>query len=68
MVAPALVLISHAIGKPMSLAFNPFEMISLVAATLIASASLQDGETNWLEGAMFLAVYIFFALVLWYHP
>jgi Ca2+:H+ antiporter len=68
MVAPALVLISHAIGKPMSLAFNPFEMISLVAATLIASASLQDGETNWLEGAMFLAVYIFFALVFWYHP
>lgn len=68
MVAPLLVLISHAIGKPMALAFNPFEMVALIAATLIASASLQDGESNWLEGAMFLGVYVFFAVVFWYHP
>ncbi len=68
MVAPVLVLTSYAIGKPMSLAFNPFEMVSLIAATLIASSSLQDGETNWLEGVMFLGVYIFFAAVFWFHP
>jgi Ca2+:H+ antiporter len=68
MVAPVLVLVSHIIGKPMSLAFNPFEMVALIAATLIASSSLQDGESNWLEGAMFLGVYIFFAVVFWYHP
>lgn len=68
MVAPILVLVSHIIGKPMSLAFNPFEMVALIAATLIASSSLQDGESNWLEGAMFLGVYIFFAVVFWYHP
>lgn len=68
MVAPMLVLISYALGKPMSLAFNPFEMVSLIAATIIASASLQDGESNWLEGAMFLGVYVFFAVVFWYHP
>ncbi len=68
MVAPLLVLISYALGKPMSLAFNPFEMVSLIAATIIATASLQDGESNWLEGAMFLGVYLFFAVVFWYHP
>jgi Ca2+:H+ antiporter len=68
MVAPVLVIISYAIGKPMTLAFNPFEMVALIAATLIASTSLQDGETNWLEGVMFLGVYLFFAVVFWYHP
>lgn len=68
MVAPLLVLISYGMGTPMTLAFNPFELCALIAATLIASASLQDGESNWLEGAMFLGVYIFFAMVFWYHP
>lgn len=68
MVTPILVIYSFYIGKPLTLAFNPFEMMALLAATLIASQSLQDGESNWLEGAMFLAVYIFFAVVFWYHP
>lgn len=68
MVAPMLVIISHFMGKPLSLSFNPFEMAALIAATLIAGSSLQDGESNWLEGAMFLGVYLFFALVFWFHP
>lgn len=68
MVAPVLVLVSHGIGKPMSLALNPFEMVALIAATQIATTSLQDGESNWLEGALFLATYVFFACVFWFHP
>jgi len=68
MVAPVLVLYSFAIGKPLTLAFNPFELAALISAVLISSSSLQDGESNWLEGAMFLAVYVFFAVVFWYHP
>jgi len=68
MVAPVLVLVSHAIGKPMSLALNPFEMVALIAATQIATTSLADGESNWLEGALFLGTYAFFACVFWFHP
>lgn len=68
MVAPVLVIASFLMGKPMTLAFNVFELASLLAAVLIAGASLQDGETNWLEGALFLAVYVFFAMVFWFHP
>ena len=67
-VAPLLVLISYALGKPMSLAFHPLEIFALLAAVQVASNSLQDGESHWLEGAMFLGVYLFFALVFWYHP
>ena len=68
LVAPVLVIASWFMGALMPLAFDPFMLLSLAAATMIASSSLSDGETNWLEGAMFLAVYAFFAVVFWYHP
>lgn len=68
MVAPVLVLVSFAMGKPLTLAFNPFELAALISAVLISSSSLQDGESNWLEGALFLAVYTFFGVVFWFHP
>ena len=69
MVAPVLVIASLWVGdRFMPLQFNPFELLALFAATLIASAGLNDGESNWLEGAMFLALYIFFAMVFWFHP
>ena len=68
MVAPVLVLASALMGDLMPLAFDPFMLMALGAATVVASSALTDGETNWLEGATFLAVYIFFALVFWFHP
>lgn len=68
MVAPVLVIASYLMGKPMTLAFNVFELAFIAAGVLISSSALADGESNWLEGAMFLAVYIFFALVFWFHP
>lgn len=70
LVAPVLVLASFYFNpaNPMTLVFNIFELASLGAAVFIAWASLSDGECNWLEGAMFLAVYLFFAVVFWFHP
>lgn len=68
MVAPVLVIASYFMGTPMTLEFSMFELLFLGAGVAIASTSLIDGESNWLEGAMFLAVYAFFALVFWFHP
>jgi Ca2+:H+ antiporter len=69
LVAPVLVIASLFMDGPMlTLVFNPFELMALTAAVIISSAALNDGESNWLEGAMFLAVYLFFALVFWFHP
>lgn len=68
MVAPVLVLASYAMGTPMTLEFGIFELFFLAAGVAIAGTALIDGESNWLEGAMFLAVYVFFALVFWFHP
>jgi len=56
-VAPLLVFISLALGNPMQLAFNQFEVAALLASSIIAALIAQDGESNWLEGAMLLVLY-----------
>ncbi len=67
-VAPLLVFVSIALGHPMDLIFNPFELVSLGFAVLIASLIALDGESNWLEGAQLLAVYAIIALAFFFLP
>ncbi len=67
-VAPALVFISLLMGNPLTLVFNQFELISLVAAVLIAALVSLDGESNWLEGAQLLVVYAIIGLAFFYLP
>ncbi len=68
-VAPMLVLMSQFVGpRPMNLDFNVVETVAMWASVLIASLALQDGESNWFEGVMFLAVYVMFGLVFFFHP
>lgn len=60
-VAPLLVFISLFVGPAsMNLVFTNFELMALIAATLIATFVALDGESNWLEGAQLLAVYVIF--------
>lgn len=61
-VAPLLVFVSLLMGNPLTLVFNQFELIALMAAVLIAGLVSLDGESNWLEGAMLLAIYVIIAL------
>jgi len=69
LVAPLLVVASFLLtDHPLTLAFSPFELLALGAGVLIAGYTLQDGESNWFEGAMMVAVYAAFALAFWYHP
>ena len=67
-VAPLLVFISLLMGNPLTLVFNQFELIALMAAVLIAAMVSQDGESNWLEGAMLLAIYAIIALAFFWLP
>jgi Ca2+:H+ antiporter len=57
-VAPVLVLIGELINKPIPMVFNTWELIALIASVLLAVAISQDGESNWLEGAQLIAVYL----------
>jgi Ca2+:H+ antiporter len=67
-VAPLLVFISLLMGNPLTLVFNQFELIALMAAVLIAGLVSLDGESNWLEGAMLLAIYAIIALAFFWLP
>ena len=67
-VAPALVFISLLFGHPLTLAFNSIELIVLIAGVLIAVLVSEDGESNWLEGAGLLAMYIIIGLAFFLLP
>jgi len=67
-VAPVLVFISLLMGNPLTLIFNQFELIALIAGVLIAAMVSADGESNWLEGAELLAVYAILGLAFFLLP
>jgi Ca2+:H+ antiporter len=57
LMAPLLVLVGQAIGQPMDLNFNPFEVVAVAVAVIIANLISLDGRSNWLEGVLLLATY-----------
>lgn len=61
-VAPLLVFLSLAMGNPLTLILNPFELIALGAGVIISAFVSLDGESNWLEGAALLAIYLMLGL------
>ena len=67
-VAPALVFLSFAIGRPMDLLFTTFEVITVGLAVAIVSLVAIDGESNWMEGVLLLAVYLIFAIAFFFLP
>ncbi|MEA5498803.1 calcium/proton exchanger [Limnoraphis robusta Tam1] len=67
-VAPVLVLVGYLIGQPMDLNFNPFELVAVVVAVLIANSVSSDGRCDWLEGALLLAAYTVLGLAFYFHP
>lgn len=61
-VAPVLVLIGVVIGQPMDLVFTPLEVAAVAAAVGISALIALDGESNWLEGALLMIVYLILAV------
>lgn len=57
-VTPVLVFASLAFGNPMSLVFSWPELGAMVLSVLLINFLAQDGESNWLEGAMALGAYL----------
>ena len=67
-VTPVLVFVSLLLGNPLTLQFNQLELIALTAASMISALVSLDGESNWLEGAMLLAVYGILGLAFFFLP
>jgi Ca2+:H+ antiporter len=67
-VAPVLVFVSLLFGRYLNLIFNQFELLALIAAVVISALVASDGETNWLEGAQLLGVYLILAVAFFFIP
>jgi Ca2+:H+ antiporter len=67
-VAPLLVFASLLLGHPMDLVFGQIEIVALGAAALVTTLVALDGESNWLEGTMVLALYLLLALAFFWWP
>ena len=67
-VAPVLVFVALLFGRYLDLVFNQFELLALIAAVLITALVASDGETNWLEGAELLAVYLILGVAFFFIP
>jgi Ca2+:H+ antiporter len=66
-VAPVLVLLSFLFGPaPMSLVFNGYELVALVAAVIISNFLASEGESTWFEGVQLLALYVVLGLVFFF--
>ncbi len=66
-VAPVLVLVSWAMGRPMTLVFdNPLDLFAIAGAVFIVNAIAADGETTWFEGVLLVGVYALFGLAFFF--
>lgn len=66
--APLVVMVGWALGKPMDLNFEIFMIVLLVLSILVVGNFLRDEESNWLEGALLVLVYVIVAIASWYYP
>ncbi|MEO7070017.1 MAG: calcium/proton exchanger [Nostocoides sp.] len=65
--APLLVILSKVFGfAALTLVFSPMLVVSLVIAVIITAFITFDGESDWIEGAALIALYVVIATVFWW--
>jgi Ca2+:H+ antiporter len=67
-VAPVLVLVGLAIGQPIDLNFNPFEVVAIIISIIVANLISFSGRSNWLDGTLLIATYLVLGVAFYYHP
>ncbi|MGD1941039.1 MAG: calcium/proton exchanger [Leptolyngbyaceae cyanobacterium] len=68
LIVPTLVLVGQAIGQPMDLNFNLFEVVAIVIAVALVNLISLDGRSNWLEGVLLLATFVILGTAFYFHP
>jgi Ca2+:H+ antiporter len=68
LIVPTLVLVGQAIGQPMDLNFNLFEVVAIVIALALVNLISLDGRSNWLEGVLLLATFVILGTAFYFHP
>jgi Ca2+:H+ antiporter len=67
-VAPILVFSSYAFPHQLSLEFTIPEVAAVVIAAIVTDQISGDGESNWLEGAQLLALYVICGILFYFLP
>lgn len=68
-VAPLLVFISYLPGMPrLDLVFSLLEVSAVIVSVLIVGLVAYDGQSNWLEGLLLLAVYVILGIAVYHLP
>ncbi|POR35185.1 Vacuolar calcium ion transporter [Tolypocladium paradoxum] len=73
-VTPFLVIVGWIIGQPMTLHFETceshpvVETVAFAASVLVVTYTVQDGKSNYLEGAMLLGLYMIIAVAFYATP
>lgn len=67
-VAPLLVFIGRLIGRPMDLLFTPLEVMGVTLSAVATGFVASDGESNWMEGVLLIAVYLILAIAFYALP
>jgi Ca2+:H+ antiporter len=68
-VAPVLVFAGYLPGfAQMNLVFTLLEVVAVFVSVLVVGYVASDGESNWLEGLLLLAVYLILAIAFFNLP
>ncbi|KAI9790438.1 MAG: hypothetical protein M1816_005102 [Peltula sp. TS41687] len=67
-VTPFLVILGWIIDRPMTLHFKVFESVVFFLSVIVVNYLIQDGKSNYLEGAMLLGTYLIIALAFYVYP
>ncbi|SPJ86985.1 probable calcium/proton exchanger [Fusarium torulosum] len=68
LVTPFLVIVGWIIGSEMTLHFETFQTVAFAVSVLVVTYTVQDGKSNYLEGAMLMGLYIIIALAFYATP
>jgi Ca2+:H+ antiporter len=68
LVAPVLVFSSYAFGRPLDLLFTTFEIAAIALSVAVVNLIAIDGESNWMEGVLLIAVYAILGLAFYTMP
>ena len=63
-----VVIVGWGLNENMDLNFSVFQAILLILSILVVNNFLRDGESNYLEGALCVLVYIIIAVATFYYP
>ncbi|KAI5865935.1 Calcium/proton exchanger [Durotheca rogersii] len=67
-VTPFLVVLGWIMDREMDLHFETFETVAFALSVLVVIYTVQDGNSNYLEGAMLMALYVIIALAFFVTP